>query len=197
MQLRFWVLLIGLGCVTRTVAAQAEETAAETGVDSDATAHRPGFGLLLGLGLHTGLALGARSGFGDFGVELTGGYQLLFSIAPDGEAGIARDELNAGSSAQFGTELYWTPWHPLPTTAIGLKSGYRYNTVLHHGFAVAITFLISLSDSIALEGLAGAQIFPGSGDRLRRHFDLPPGADLGYSSSYQFFEYGFEFIWYP
>lgn len=188
----FVVLILGLSCVTHVAVAQEEATP-----PPDPVAHRAGVGLLIGAGFHTGLALGTRLGLGDVGLELTGGYQLLLSIAPDGEPGIDRDEINAGSSAQFGSEVYWTPWHPLPTTAIGLKAGYRYNTVLHHGFAVAISFLVSLSDSIALEGLAGAQIFPGSSDRLREHFDLPPGASLGYSSSYQFFEYGFEFIWYP
>jgi hypothetical protein len=190
------VVALGLSCVTQVAIAQSEEQPEET-ADLDAVAHRAGVGFLIGAGLHTGLALGTRLGLGDIGLELTGGYQLLFSINPDGQTAIDSDEFNFGSSAQFGSEVYWTPWHPLPTTAIGLKAGYRYNTVLHNGFAVAVSFLVSLSESIALEGLAGMQIFPGSGDRLRRHFDLPPGADLGYSSSYQFFEYGFEFIWYP
>lgn len=192
MRLGFFVLALRLSCVPSLVVAQ-ETTVPEP----DPVAHRAGVGFLIGAGFHTGLALGTRLGLGDVGLELTGGYQLLLSIAPNDDLGVQRDEVNAGSSAQFGSEVYWTPWHPLPTTAIGLKGGYRYNTVLHHGFGVAVTFLVSLSSSIALEGLAGAQIFPGSGDRLRRHFDLPPGADLGYNSSYQFFEYGFEFIWYP
>jgi hypothetical protein len=191
MRTGFVVLILGLCCVTHVAVAEAEETP-----QTDPVAHRAGVGLLLGAGLHTGLALGTRLGLGDVGLELTGGYQLLHSIGRD-DFPVERDPLEFGSSAQFGSEVYWTPWHPMPTTAIGVKTGYRYNTVLHHGFAFAVSFLVSLSDSIALEGLAGAQFFPGSGDRLRSHLDLPPGAALGYNSSYQFFEYGFEFIWYP
>jgi len=161
--------------------------------------HRPGVGLLAGAGLHTGLALGARVGLGDLGVEVTGGYQLLLAVWEDELESDSSEltEIDAGSSAQLGAEVYWTPWHPLPSSAIGLKVGYRYNTVLHHGAAVAITFLVSLSPSLALEGLAGAQFFPRSEDRLRNHLDLPRSADLIYSSSTQFFEYGFELIWYP
>jgi hypothetical protein len=151
--------------------------------------------LLAAAGLHTGLALGARFGLGDLGIEITGGYQLLLALWRDP----IDDDLEgaAGSSAQFGGEVYYTPWHPLESSAIGLKAGYRYNTILEHGFAVAITFLGTLSEHLAIEGLAGFQIFPDSGGRLRRHLDVPSNADMSYSSSYQFFEYGFELIWYP
>jgi len=155
---------------------------------------RPGVGLVGAAGLHTGLALGVRLGLGDVGVELAGGYQLLLAISDDG--GLDWD-VDAGSSAQGSAELYVTPWHPLPTAAIGLKGGYRYNSVLHHGFSVAVTFLADLSDHLALEGLAGGSFFPGSEDRLRDELGLSPGADFAYSSSAQFFEYGFELIWYP
>jgi len=186
-----WATLIASTAVAQ-VASESRERAPGEHV-STAPSHRPGVGFLIGAGLHTGLALGARAGVGDFGVELTGGYQLLIAAHDDFNG----SSFDAGSSAQFGSELYWTPWHPLESSAIGLKAGYRYNTVLEHGFAFAISFLVSLSSHIALEGLAGMQIFPGSGDRLKRELGIPRSSDLGYSSSYQFYEYGFDFIWYP
>jgi hypothetical protein len=148
---------------------------------------RPGVGLVAALGLHTGAALGTRLGLGDVGLELAGGYQLLLAIT--------RSDVDLGSSAQGGAELYVTPWHPIERSAIGLKGGYRYNSVLEHGFSVAITYLATLSNTLALEGLAGASIFPGSEGRLRR--ELGTSGTITYGSSAQYFEYGFELIWYP
>jgi len=163
-----------------------------------APTHRPGVGLLAGAGLHTGLALGARVGVGDLGVELTGGYQLLFAATDRDLGSDERSDVKFGSSAQFGAELYWTPWHPLESSAIGLKAGYRYSTVLEHGYALAVTFLVTLSRSVALEVLAGTQIYPGSNPRLRRNLGFAADQDLlFYNSGHQYFEYGFEFIWYP
>jgi len=159
------------------------------------TANRPGVGLLAAAGLHNGLGLGARLGLGDVGLEVTGGYQLLYALW---DTGSARDrKVDVGSSAQLGSELYFTPWHPGATSAVGLKAGYRYNSVLEHGFAAAITFLATLSPHLAFEGLAGAQVFPGSEGRLKRKLDVPSGANIAYGSQAQYFEYGFELIWYP
>ena len=152
--------------------------------------------MLAAAGLHTGLALGARLGLGDVGLEVTGGYQLLYAVWDRGGTGQDR-HVDLGSSAQVGSELYVTPWHPNATSAIGLKAGYRYNTALEHGFAVAITFLATLSPHVALEGLAGVQAFPGAEGRLRRKLGVPNEADVAFSSQLQFFEYGFELIWYP
>jgi hypothetical protein len=148
---------------------------------------RPGVGLVAALGLHTGAALGARVGLGDVGLEVLGGYQPLIAIT--------QPSIELGSSAQLATELYVTPWHPRPSSAIGLKAGYRYNTLLEHGFSVAITYLASLSETLAVEGLAGASIFPGSESRLRRRLGV--SEDIIYGSSAQYYEYGLELIWYP
>lgn len=159
-------------------------------------ANRAGIGLLVAGGMHTGLALGTRLGIGDLGVELTGGYQLLLAVwHPPGRS--ERGTVDLGSSAQFGGELYFTPWHPTERSAIGLKSGYRYNTVLEHGFAVAITFLGTLGPDLAVEGLAGTQVFPGSRGRLLRALGMPSDADITYASNAQYFEYGLQLIWYP
>jgi hypothetical protein len=160
------------------------------------TTNRPGVGLLAAAGLHSGFGLGARLGLGDVGVEVTGGYQLLYAFW-DGSDGAKGRTIDLGSSVQLGTEAYFTPWHPGKTSAIGLKAGYRYNSVLKNGFAAAITFLATLSPHLAFEGLAGTQIFPGGERRLRRELDLPQGADIVYGAHAQFFEYGFELIWYP
>jgi len=157
-----------------------------------APVNRPGVGLLAAAGLHSGFGLGARLGLGDLGVELTGGYQLLYAVTGSAD----NRKFDFGSSAQFGSELYYTPWHPTPKSAVGAKAGYRYNTVLDHGFGAAITFLATLSPHFAFEGLAGCQVFPGAEDRLRRKLDITRG-DVAYGSNLQFFEYGFELIWYP
>jgi hypothetical protein len=174
--------------------ATGTPAAAETAAPS--AARRAGIGLLAAAGLHSGFGLGARLGVGDVGLELTGGYQLLYAVW-DGRGGAQDRKIDLGSSAQFGSELYFTPWHPGKTSAVGLKSGYRYNSVLEHGFAVAIAFLATLSPHLAFEGLAGAQVFPGSEGRLRRKLELPNDADIVYGSQTQFFEYGFQLIWYP
>lgn len=152
-------------------------------------------GLLVAGGFHTGLSLGARLGLGDVGLELTGGYQPLFAIWKG--AGESSAHVDLGSSAQLGSELYVTPWHPNQKSAVGLKAGHRYNTVLHHGFAAAITYLVALSPRLAFEGLAGTQVFPGAESRLRQSVGVASGGDVVYGSHLQFFEYGFELIWYP
>lgn len=154
-----------------------------------------GIGLVAAAGLHTGLALGARLGVSDVGLEIIGGYQLLLVISEDRYD--RKGSLDAGSSAQFGTELYVTPWHPIEKSSIGIKSGYRYNTVLKHGFSIAIAFLVDLSSELALEGLAGGSFFIDKEDLLRKKLKIPSGNRFLYSSAMQFFEYGFELIWYP
>jgi hypothetical protein len=174
----------------------AESATAHASEAPPPPSHRAGLGLLVGAGLHTGLSLGARGGIGDFGAEVTAGYEPLFAFW-DGSAGASDRKLDLGSSAQFGGELYVTPWHPSKSAAVGLKGGYRYNTVLEHGFALAITFLATLSPHVALEGLAGTQIFPGAEPRLRRQLSIPATGDIAYGSHRQYFEYGFELIWYP
>jgi len=193
---RVWVLVLLGGFCSR--AALAQEAPQSTHVKEPAKApeaapvNRPGVGLLAAAGLHSGFGLGARLGLGDLGVELTGGYQLLYAVTGSAD----NRKFDFGSSAQFGSELYYTPWHPTPKSAVGVKAGYRYNTVLEHGFGAAITFLATLSPHFAFEGLAGCQVFPGAEDRLRRKLDIT-GANVAYGSNLQFFEYGFELIWYP
>ena len=186
------VLLAGVSSAQAEETADADEPADRESADEAPppggyASARPGVGLVAALGLHTGAALGTRLGLGDAGLELAGGYQLLLAIT--------RRRNYAGSSAQASAELYLTPWHPIERSAIGLKGGYRYNTVLHHGFSVAITYLATLSNTLALEGLAGASIFPGSEGRLRE--ELGTRGAIIYGSSAQYFEYGFELIWYP
>jgi hypothetical protein len=147
---------------------------------------RPGVGLVAALGLHTGAALGTRLGLGDVGLELGAGVMPLIAITPRRNA--------FGTSAQGAAEIYWTPWHPMKKSAIGMKGGYRYNSALHHGFSVAICYLATLNETLAIEGLAGASIFPGSEERLEDELRV---TNVIYGSSAQWFEYGFELVWYP
>jgi hypothetical protein len=180
--------------ITSSIPAAAEPPA---GGPVEYSSSRRGIGWVAAAGLHTGLALGVRLGAGDIGIEVAGGYQLLVALWHERTIFADSDNIDAGSSAQVSGEVYLTPWHPVESSAIGIKGGYRYNTVLHNGFSIAITFLADLNPHLALEGLAGASIFPGSAGRLRRALDLPSDADLIYASNAQFFEYGFELIWYP
>jgi hypothetical protein len=179
---------------TTQAVSPAVDEAIEPNEELDPSSSRPGVGIVGAAGLHTGLAAGLRLGLGDVGLEVAGGYQLLLAVW---RQSVNDTNIDAASSAQVGAELYVTPWHPRPTTAIGMKSGYRYNSVLQHGFSVAITFLVDLNPHLALEVLAGGSFFPDSTGRLRDALDLPSGADIIYGSSYQFFEYGFELVWYP
>lgn len=158
-------------------------------------ASRPGIGFVGALGLHTGLAVGARFGLGDVGLELLGGYQLL--LAEWRYSSRTRLHFDAGSSGQLAGEIYLTPIHPTDSSALGLRAGYRYNTVLHHGFAVAFAFIGELSPKLAIEGVAGASIFPGRSGTLRHELDIPSGTQLLYSSTLQLFEVGVELIVFP
>jgi hypothetical protein len=80
---------------------------------------------------------------------------------------------------------------------LGLKGGYRYNSVLHHGFAVSAGFRVNLLPRLALEIFEGLSIFPSSSGALRRELSIPPSTHLLYSSSFQFLDEGIEVIWYP
>ncbi len=180
--------------------ASDSEGAAPDKSEHASTASRAGIGLVAAAGLHTGLALGARLGLGEVGLEIEAGYQPIIAVWQEANWLSAKgnsSHVDLGSSGQLAAELYATPWRPQKSSAIGLKGGYRYNSMLTHGFAVAVTYLIELSDHLALEGLAGGSFFPGSGDTLRRKLGLPSNAQLVYTSSAQFFEYGFELIYYP
>jgi hypothetical protein len=180
-----------------SAAAPVAASPATERVAANSVPHRTGAGLLAAAGFHTGLALGARAGTGTIGVELTGGYQLIYAMW-NRLPGSDRLPIQFGWSGQFGAEVYFTPWHPIATSAIGLRGGYRYSAVLEHGFAIALAFLFSLGDYFAMEISMGSQAFPGSTGRLRRSLEVPEEAELAaINSSYQFFEYGFELICYP
>jgi hypothetical protein len=151
-------------------------------------------GIVGALGMHTGAAAGVRLGLDDFGLELLGGYQPLLAFSDDGSRQV---DIDFASSAQLSAELTFMPWHPKQGSAIGLKGGYRYNSVLEHGFAVAMAFMVDLGEAVALEVCAGGAFFPGQEQTLREELDVPPENDLAYSSYAQFFELGFELIFYP
>ena len=51
--------------------------------------------------------------------------------------------------------------------------------------------------NLALEGLAGGSFFPGSSNRLKDELGIKREYDIVYGSSAQYFEYGFELLWYP
>lgn len=154
-----------------------------------------GVGVVMALGLHTGAGLGVRLGGSTVGVELVGAWQPLLAVTEPDFVG-SRD-IYAGSSVQAGAELTLMPWHPKPWSAVGIKGGYRYNSVLTHGFGFAIAFMADLGNGFAVEGCAGASVFPGQEDTLRAALDIPDSDRLIYSSAVQFYEYGLELIWYP
>lgn len=191
-----WVLLVGVLSVVGSSEVLAQEGELASGAAAIASpSQRTGVALVAAAGLHTGLGLGMRAGTGDIGIEVIGGYQPLVALweQPQG-----RDfNVDTGSSGQVLAELYLTPIHPTPSSSIGLKVGYRYNSVLEHGTGFALTFLVDLSQHLALEVAAGAAVFPGAQSRLKAELGVPSDANVVYGSAVQFFEYGFELVWFP
>ncbi|MGD8861438.1 MAG: hypothetical protein PVI30_15625 [Myxococcales bacterium] len=203
-----WSLLAwALVCATAArapAAAQQAPTTPTTGSETDSepesepsvghAASEVDVGLVAALGLHTGAAAGVRLAHGDFGLEVVGGYQPLLAFSDDGSREM---DVDLGSSAQLGAELTFMPWRPKKSSAIGLKGGYRYNSVLEHGFAAALAFMVDLGESVALQVCAGGSFFPGQEQTLRDELNVPEENDLAYASNAQFFEFGFELIWLP
>ena len=149
---------------------------------------REGISLLLETGSYAGFGAGVGFGTRDVGVRAYGGWiPLLFTLNSD---------LKFYSGFQAGPDLYVRIFSPQPNADIGALAGYRYSTLVGHGFAVGGYAQFGLSRAVDVNISVGLLIFPDGENHLAREENLPPGvhyafpgptANLGLSVGLAFF----------
>jgi hypothetical protein len=133
---------------------------------------RRGISLLLGAGSYTGFGGGVGIGTRDIGVQASAGWlPLLFSLNSD---------LKFYSGFQVGPDLYARIFSPQPTADIGALAGYRYSTLLGHGFTVGGYAQFVLTRAVDGNVSVGLLIFPDGEDHLAREENLPPGVQYSF-----------------
>jgi len=133
---------------------------------------RQGISLLLEAGSYTGFGAGVGLGTRDVGVRAYAGWlPLLLTLNSD---------LKFYSGFQAGPDLYVRIFSPRPTADIGALAGYRYSTLLGHGFAVGGYAQIGLSRAVDANVSLGLLIFPDGEDHLAREENLPPGVQYSF-----------------
>jgi len=174
--------LFGIGALLVAGAAVAQPAGRAQPPD------RQGISLLLEAGSYTGFGAGVGLGTRDIGVRAYGGWlPLLITLNSD---------LKFYSGFQVGPDLYARIFSPQPNADIGALAGYRYSTLLGHGFTVGGYAQFGLSRAVDVDISVGLLIFPDGEDHLAREENLPPGVqysfpgpkvDLGVSVGLAFF----------
>jgi hypothetical protein len=134
-------------------------------------------GLLLHLGPYTGFGAGLALGTKDVGLRASAGWAPLLLAIDRGGSNV---DLSFHSSLQISPDLYLRLLTPRPTTLLGLTGGYRYNTLLGHGFGFGAYAQFGLGRVV--DGLiwAGFLVHPVGEDHLKREKNLPGGTKFAF-----------------
>jgi len=134
--------------------------------------NRRGISLLLEAGSFTGFGAGVGIGTRDVGVRAYGGWLPLLLTR--------NSDLTFYSGFQVGPDLYARIFSPQPNADIGVLAGYRYSTLLGHGFTVGGYAELGLSRALDANISVGLLIFPDGEDHLAREENLPPGVQYSF-----------------
>jgi hypothetical protein len=116
-------------------------------------------------GYSDGLAAGVEFGMGDFALRGSAGYMpLIFSITNADDLGFERFEFR--NSAQANADVLFLPWARGSGNRVGLSLGYRYNTLLTHGFALGGQVEATLSDDLTLLVMFNLAFYPDGSYRV-------------------------------
>jgi len=133
---------------------------------------REGISLMLETGSYAGFGAGVGIGTRDVGVRAYGGWiPLLFTLNSD---------LKFYSGFQVGPDVYARIFSPQPNADIGALAGYRYSTLLGHGFTVGGYAQFGLTRALDANISVGLLVFPDGEDHLAREENLPPGVQYSF-----------------
>ncbi|RLB65647.1 MAG: hypothetical protein DRI90_01440 [Deltaproteobacteria bacterium] len=135
------------------------------------------------LGLFWGFGAGLRVGAPQLGLDLSGGYVPLTLFNYRWPTDLSLDGAHTG---QLNLAAYLS-FRPMSQIVVGLTSGYRYNSLLGHGFCFGIDTHVNFGNKFALHLGAGPAIFPAGDDNYRREMDEP---DLGFGFPRPAFQFG-------
>jgi hypothetical protein len=123
------------------------------------------FALVASEGSFNGFGLGVRGGWLRAGLDASFGFvPFLVTYGSDPEE---FPEFKLMSGFQGNASIYLGLYRPDSRTDLGIAFGYKYNTLLRHGAAVAFYFQRELSAHWALQGFVGPCIFPEAEDQIR------------------------------
>jgi hypothetical protein len=127
------------------------------------------------LGFYDGLGALMVIGGDPVGAVVSGGYApvLIFGNQRLNKS-ITFDYYTSG---QLNLDLLVAPWHVGKRTDLGIVAGYKYNSVLAHGFGVGFAAFVDLSATLALSAGVGFAGFPGAEDHLRQNQGYPTDRD--------------------
>lgn len=166
-----------------TASAQEDPVAAEAG-EPTAVEEQPldvgqrNFGFVATAGTFLGMAGGIRAGTPAFGVQGTCGWSLTLQGVEEPDDEVA--DLRVFSGYLVSGDLYARALATKKGSSAGVVAGYRYFSVLGHGFALGGYGLMRLNRAVDGFVSAGFVLYPDAEDRLRRTEDIPPDADFAW-----------------
>ncbi len=104
------------------------------------------------IGPFHGFGAGVRAGHPYVGADISGGWQPIWVIIQKqyfGSSAASDIDFEGAHSGQLSVGAY-VSFNPGKRFVAGLNAGYRYNSVLGHGFAVGFDGLLNLSKLLAL-----------------------------------------------
>lgn len=136
------------------------------------------FGVLVTAGTFLGMAAGVRAGTPAVGVQGTFGWAptLQGIIESDRE----RTELRVFGGYLVAGDAFVRALTTKKGSSAGALAGYRYFSVLGHGFALGGYGMLRLSRAVDGFVNAGIIVYPDGDDRLRRNEDIPRDADFAW-----------------
>jgi len=134
------------------------------------------------IGPFHGFGAGVRAGHPYVGADISGGWQPIWVILQKQYIGSSASpdlEFEGAHSGQLSAGAY-VSFNPGKRFVAGLNAGYRFNSVLGHGFAIGFDGLLNLSRLLALQFNVGPLVFPDGDDRFKAEVGLPSNVSFDF-----------------
>jgi hypothetical protein len=117
-------------------------------------------------GAYNGFGLGLRGGSPRVGLDASFAFfPVLATYSPDQQT-FPKFKLLLGYEAS--ASIYLGFYRPDSRTDLGITFGYKYSSLLRHGFGVAFYLQRDLSAHLTLQAFIGPTIFPNAEDQIRK-----------------------------
>lgn len=174
--MRTQIRAVGLAALVLAVAA-SRSALAQTGSGAAPPPEHGSLSLLLNIGGYSGFGGGLALGTRAAGIRgLVGWAPVIFAL----------DNLSGGTDYKFysglqaGGDVYLRIFSPKETSDIGAQLGYRYSSLLGHGFAVGGYAQFALNRSLDFNLSIGLLFFPDGEDRLKQDQGLPSSTSFAF-----------------
>ena len=137
------------------------------------------FALLVEVGQAAGVSAGAQLSMGRLGLRALGGWNPVTILASDPDTFQARS-FHIFSTGQLTADAFALPFEGTPGVLIGVAGGYRYNTLLGHGFGAGVEIQIARSRHVGWHIHGGLNYFPDGESNLIREKHLPADSQFNF-----------------